>query len=509
MRTAKLALCVFLAVSVSGTLFASLLGEFKPDVSVYFNNYLYGFNNGDLRELDETSLQSVETTDDKLFLGYLEVGGTFDVTVKSNIRFYFDVYRVGFWGNDSPEYVAPNPIYFRHVFFSLSLFDGFDATVGRFTYSMNTDRAHHNYVLTDIVDAVLLHFGKEDSFFGIDFLADLFSMNAPITAVYELHAERHDSVTKYFNGDVNIIRFSLAPILRPVYTEDTKVIFRPYALFSRVGAVGKTDGSMGGAQQTTGGATGNRADNDWLLVAGATAYARMGAISFYAEFAYSMGKDRTEELLPNIDISGFMGHASVAYNLKDFGIFTIAGLYSSGAKTDIDGNYTSYGHVGFKADKAGGWLFRDYYGVYPYTILGARGITIEPTEAAKRSPMAAATARIDIQGFDPINFRKAENGIDISVEFWLFADTSTTGITDFDAPSLTADKLDQKRFGEFMGWELDVGLAYSIYNNLLTVGVTGAIFKPGKFFEAPAVDVRSPGGKNTFFGVQVYTALKI
>ncbi|MDR2735139.1 MAG: hypothetical protein LBC99_11020 [Spirochaetota bacterium] len=508
MRTAKLVVCVFLAVCVSGTLFASLFSEFKPEVSAYFNNYIYGFNNGDLRSLDETSMSAVEATDDKLFLGYLEVGGTLDVTVVKNIRFYFDVYRVGFWGNDSPEYVAANPIYFRHVFFSLPLVGDLSATVGRFTYALNTDRTHHNYVLSDIVDAVLLRYGKEESVFGIDLFADLFSMNAPIDAVYELHASRHDNVTHGFNGDVNIIRFVLAPVLRPVYNEDTKIIFKPFAMFSRVGATGKPDGSMGGNNQTIAGASGNYADNDWLGLGGLTIYARMGGFSAYLEFAYSMGKDRTQDLLPDVDISGFMGHASLAYNFGDVGAVTLGAVFSKGAETDLEGNYTSYGHVGFKADKAGGWLFRDYYGVYPYTILGARGITIEPTEAAKRSPMAAATLRLDIDSFDPIKFQKAEDGIDITVEFWAFVDTSTSN-ADFTSDSLGVDKFDQRRFGQFMGWELDVGLAYSVYHNLLTVGVNGAIFVPGKFFTHPVTDTRSPSGNSTFFGVQVYTALRI
>ena len=105
--------------------------------SVYFNNYLYRFSNGDLRKTDNTSIQTVENTDDEFFIGYLELGAIFEAKLSNGINFYVDLYRVGFWGNDSPEYVAANPLYIRTLNFSLGLFEGASLVVGRQRYSVN------------------------------------------------------------------------------------------------------------------------------------------------------------------------------------------------------------------------------------------------------------------------------------------------------------------------------------------------------------------------------------
>jgi len=528
MRSTKLVLAAFALVFVFTGVLAAQPAEGGADpvassgssfvktvsVSAYFNNYLYLYDNGDLRKLDNTSFQTVEVTDDKIFIGYLELGGILKAELLSDITFYLDVYRVGYYGNDSPEYTSANPIYFRHLYFSIPIIDNLlSAKVGRFRYSIISDRTHHNYVLTDINDAILLSL-KTDFGFGIDLMGDLFSMNAPIDAVYELRAHRHSDVTKYFDGDVNILRFAFIPYYNPLNEDKSKVSLRPYAMFSRIGATGKSDGSQGGNEQTSAGATGNHADNDWILMTGLSAYARFDSFSAAVEFGYSMGKDRKGPDLPAaVDFSGIMVHASVAYAIGDLFSVTAAGIFSSGAKTDEEGNYINYGYVSFKADKVGGFLFRDYYGVYPYGILGTRGISVEPTEAARRSPVAAGMFRASLDSLNPITFQKDRNGLDIDVEFWAYVDTSKSGI-DFDdpdnnlLPTLAADMFDQKRFGNFMGWELDVTIAWSVNNDLLTIGVDLGMFVPGKFYAFPVANIRSPFGNDKFYGLTVFSALR-
>ena len=513
MRTTKLVLAMLaLLVVFSGVLSAQIL--WKPEASdsegnsfvksiqlgAYFNNYLYKYNDGDLRATDNTSIQTVEITDDNIFIGYLELGGKMKAELAKDINFYLDVYRVGYWGNDSPEYTSAPPIYFRELFFNAPIFEFLTATVGRFRYSLNPApyTVHHNYVMTDLIDAVLLSgiFAKE---FRIDVFADLFSMNAPIDSVYELRASRHSSVTKYFDGDVNIIRFAFIPQIKPLDDGKNRIDLRPYAMFSRIGATGSPGDNHGGNELTDAGAIGNHADNDWLFMAGLSTYTKIEGFSAAIEFGFSMGKDRRGPGIPDVDFSGIMAHASLAYEMPDvFGI-TLAGIYASGAETDKEGHYTNYGYMSFKADKIGGFLFRDYYGVYPYGILGTRGLSIEPTEAAKRSPMAGGMFRGSIEALNPVS---------IDIEFWAYLDTSTSG-ADFEKPWLLApDKFDQKRFGEFMGWELDVRIAWSIANNLLSVGVDAGLFVPGKFFAYQVASLKSPFGNDKFYGLTVFSALR-
>jgi len=523
MRTLKLvSTALFLLTVASVPAFAQLLGGGTDPVptrvgesfvksiglSAYFNSYLYKFNNGDLRSTDNTSIQTVEISDDNLFIGYLELGAMLKAQLVNDIEFFVDVYRVGYWGNDSPEYTSANPIYFRQLYFALPLFEGLDFKVGRFRYSMNNDRAHNNYVLTDLIDAILIKFHPIQEF-GIDFFGDLFSMNAPIDAVYELRAHRHSDVTRYFEGDVNIIRFAFMPYITPVKEEAFLLTLKPYAMFSRVGAIGKKDGTQGGNEITSAGATGNNADNDWLLMAGLTAYTKVEIFSAYIEFGYSLGKDRRGPGIPDVDISGFMIHGSLSLDIGDFASITAGGLYASGASTDENGDYKNYGYVSFKADKVGGFLYRDYYGAYPYGILGTRGIQVDPAEAAKRSPMAAATLKASIDNLDFKTFSKGRDGIDLDLEFWAYFDTSSTG-ADFSGANYTlaADRYDQKRFGEFMGWELDLRIAWSVSDDLLTVGAEAGMFVPGKFFAFPVANIRSPFGNDTFYGLTVFSSLR-
>jgi hypothetical protein len=506
MRHSKLVLAVFtLMFLFSGVLSAGIVWRpaerdgFLTDIRIgaYFNNYLYKYNNGDLRATDNTSIQTVEITDDNIFIGYLELGAKLEADLLNGIQFFLDVYRVGYWGNDSPEYVTPSPIYFRELYFTAPVFDFLTASVGRFRYAMySEDRLHNNYVLTDLIDAVLLQ--ADMGMFGVDFIVDLFSMNSPIDSVYELRAPRHRNTTRYFDGDVNIIRFSLIPNITPIEDENMRINVKPYAMFSRIGAVGKADGTMGGHEQTIAGSTGNHADNDWLFMTGLTTYAQIEDFSAYLEFGYAMGKDRKGPGIPDVDFSGIMIHGSLAYNIKDLFSVTLAGLYTSGAKTDADGNYTNYGYVSFKADKIGGFLFRDYYGMYPYSILDSRGISVEPTDAARRSPMAGVMLRGGFHGAKPL---------DINFEFWTYFDTSTSG-ADFNSHTLAADKFDQRRFGEFMGWELNLKFAWTVNNDMLKIGVDTGVFVPGKFYSFPVASIMAPFGNDTFYGISVFSSLR-
>lgn len=506
--------CLFVAVASVPALAqeGSTNTRSKPDGlvrstawSVYFNNYLYRFSNGDLRKTDNTSIQTVENTDDEFFIGYLELGAIFEANLAHGINFYVDLYRVGFWGNDSPEYVAANPVYFRTLNFSLGLFEGASLVVGRQRYSVNPDRAHHNYVLTDNIDAVL--FSLDQKSWGVDIFADLFSMNSPVDAVYELHADRHSGTVKYFDGDVNIVRFAVVPFVKLFDDTDTSLTLKPYAMFARVGATGKNDGSQGGNENTSAGATGNHADNDWLALTGISAYARVSALSFLFEAGLSFGKDRKGPGVPDVDFSGYMLHASAVLKTGDLASFGAAVIYASGAETDADGNYKNYGYVSFKADKIGGYLFRDYYGVYPYGILSTSGIQIDPSESSKRSPMAGFMLRGSIDNLDLATFSKGKNGLDIDVEYWMYFDTSTSD-ANFSSTTLAADKFDQKRFGEFLGWELDLRIAWSIDSDVLTIGVETGFFVPGEFFAWPVANARAPFGNDTFWGVTVFSALK-
>jgi hypothetical protein len=301
---------------------------------------------------------------------------------------------------------------------------------------------------------------------------------------------------------VNILRWGLIPWLKPA----KGIEISPYLLFSRVGAVHSGNTDSGGAEESGAGSTGNFADNDWLLVMGADAWYGIGPVSAYAALAWSTGRDRRNLLRPDVEISGLLLHLSAVLRM-DWLKFGTSYVHAGGAETDAAGEYLNYGFVSFKGDKLGGMLFRRFYGSNPSAVLDYGGIRIRPYDASRRAGTSAFSLTAAIEDLDLGSFSRSrdKSGLAAVVSAWFYWDTSSSG-ADFDA-SLPADVLDQRRLGKYLGYEINLGIAYAFKQAVLEIGFEWGIFIPYDFFLYPVSIAAAPYGNAPLTGFMLFSKM--
>ncbi|MCS7299589.1 MAG: hypothetical protein RMJ37_06515 [Spirochaetia bacterium] len=500
-----------LVLILNATLFANT--NFVKDVKIgaYLNNSFYYFNNGDLRALDNRSVTTVENTDDAVGIVYSRVGVEIGLNVYETIDFYLNAYKPFFWGNDSAEYNSEgNSIFLKEANMNIGLYryekiSYLDLKVGRQFYSINTTR-FKNFVLKDILDALIVKFGY--SIFGFELGFDFFSMNSPAEGVYILKDDRHPYTVRYFDGDVNTYKLftTLSLSLSNDFIKDS--LSKVYFIFARIGAMGESP-NQGGWEITRGGAEGNFADNDFALVGGLSSYFDFELVSFMVEFALSYGIDRKHRTFPNVETFGFLGYLGVEF-VSDVFKAGLDGLYVSSANTDRNGNYINYGFISMKGDRVGGMLFSKYYGNYPSAIVNYQGIVFKPFGLHRSSPTAMGSAKVGIEDLNILSFSKDpnSNGLGLMVEFYAYLDTSQSS-ANLNASGLRIDVYDQKRFGKFMATELNVIGKYKFYNGSMETGINFGWLLPFDFYSIPVSIPKAPYGLYDFIGFEVFLNTRI
>ncbi|OHD54859.1 MAG: hypothetical protein A2Y33_15905 [Spirochaetes bacterium GWF1_51_8] len=487
-------------------------------LKAYLMNKFYKMGNGDLMNTDGSSYATVEDTDDEFFLGFSEIGVSAEVQVLDYIFIEAEISRPGYWGNDSLTTGSP-----YNAFYVWTLYSKFDIAqavfntkamaldfiIGRQPVAIVESEVHNNYVLDDTLDAFLLNFEMKDMGIGAALFLDFFSLNSPNGDIYTLKSPRHDYTVPYFNGDVNIFKAGLVPYWKMTGSAADAVktlAVSPYFLFSRVGATGDGTYNMGGYERSRIGTEGNFADNDWLMIAGADILFEMDGVSLFFEGAYSFGIDRKSTDKPNVDISGVMLHFSGEADILEWLNFGAEFVYSSGATTDKYGNYLNYGFVSMKGDKVGGYIFRNYYGIYPSAYVNYSGIDFNPIEAKHKAPIMAASAKLGIENLDLSGVAPGKQGLNASIEGWFYMDTSATSMdTNIILPANIYDEL---RLGRMMGIEIDLAVSYVFSQGVFEVGLEGGMFIPGPFYAYYASLEEAPYGNQPAYGVDLFTSLE-
>lgn len=478
-------------------------------ISTYLNNSFYYFNNGDLRELDNSSIDTVENTDDAVGILYSKVGFKMSLTAFNSINLYIDAYKPFFWGNDSAEYNSRgNSIFLREIFSKIEIIKenniNLFTKIGRQEFSLSRNE-FKNFVFRDIVDAILICFNYD--IIGFDLGIDFFSMNTPTENIYAIKGDRHPYTVKYFDGDVNIYKtftsLSLTFSNNIIKENKTKI----YTIFSRIGAVGENV-NQGGWELSKGGTEGNFADNDFVLIGGLNSYINLQLLSIYFDGAISYGIDRKHREFPKVNILGFLTHLGLGLYYEIFEI-KLEGAYVSGAEANTNGDYINYGFVSAKGDRVGGLLFSSYYGNYPSSIINYSGITFKPFDTQRYSPTAFLSIKLGIIDLDLNKLSKEpNNGISIIGEFHTYLDTSTT-LANLNSTDLRPEVYNQKRFGELLGIETDLTLKYKFFNETVEMGGTIGIFIPFDFFLIPVSIPKAPYGISNFVGTQIFFNIKI
>ncbi|MCX7632502.1 MAG: hypothetical protein N2Z22_04120 [Turneriella sp.] len=490
-----------------------------------------GYNNTDLRRLDESTIATIQNTDDKMTFAFSRFYVNWFFPLTDDLYFRVDVFKNGFWGHDqlggssSNNNSASTPIgadpfnfgelHVHYVIFKNERHD-LSLKIGRQFFEIGGEL--YDYFLKDFLDAVTFHYASS-YLGGFRILAfDAFQMGADPT----LHANyvrffSHDNQrVRFFDGDVNVLRAGFVWDSRNILNWKGPLTGdllqnKIYAFGARYGAV-----SRGGSDRSNLGASGNFADNDYNLMFGTrllfNLYRKRFVLKTFADAAMSMGIDRrlptaaneSQDVNTNGYAAGGGGSLEIPRILPALDLdFNLDGLYVTGGRYNANGIQTSHGFTSFKGSRLGGIIMSKFYGVRPTSYTGAGGASDFPLDYERKAPTAFAHF-----GAGTTLWQKLRFGLD----YWLAIDTSysefyanaraagTTG-------SITSIVLRaQDRLGKILGHEINVGADLAV-NRYWTLYVRAGVFIPGPFYSTPGIVTDTPYGTDNAVGMHIGSKL--
>lgn len=490
-----------------------------------------GFNNTDLRRLDESTVATIQNTDDKMTLAFSRFYLNMFFPLTDDLYFRVDVFKNGFWGHDqlggasSNNNSASTPIgadpfnfgelYLNYVIFKSDRHD-FSVKIGRQFFEIGGEI--YDYYLKDFLDAVTFHYASSH-LGGFRVLAfDAFQLGADPT----LHANyvrffSHDNQrVRFFDGDVNVLRAGFIWDSRNLLNWKGPLTGdllqnKIYAFGARYGAV-----SRGGSDRANLGASGNFADNDFNIMIGTrflfNLVRKRYVLKTFADAATSMGIDRR---LPtaagesqDVDTNGYAFGGGGSFELPrvipslDLD-FNADGMYVSGSKYNANGIQTSHGFTSFKGSRLGGIIMSRFYGLRPTSYTDSAGISDFPHDYERK----AATAFAHL-GAGTTLWQKLRFGLD----YWLAIDTGSSELyaqarANGTTSSITSVVLKaQDRLGKVLGQEINFSADLAV-NRYWTLYFRAGVFLPGPFYSTPGIVTDTPFGTDNAVGVQLGSKL--
>lgn len=490
-----------------------------------------GFNNTDLRRLDESTVATIQNTDDKITLAFSRFYLNMFFPLTDDLYFRVDVFKNGFWGHDqlggassnnnsASTPIGADPFNFGELYLNYIIFksDRHDLSVkiGRQFFEIGGEI--YDYYLKDFLDAVTFHYASSH-LGGFRVLAfDAFQLGADPT----LHANyvrffSHDNQrVRFFDGDVNVLRAGFIWDSRNLLNWKGPLTGdllqnKIYAFGARYGAV-----SRGGSDRANLGASGNFADNDFNVMIGTrflfNLVRKRYVLKTFADAATSMGIDRR---LPtaagesqDVDTNGYAFGGGGSFELPrvvpslDLD-FNADGMYVSGSKYNASGIQTSHGFTSFKGSRLGGIIMSRFYGVRPTSYTDSAGISDFPHDYERK----AATAFAHL-GAGTTLWQKLRFGLD----YWLAIDTASSELyararADGTTSSITSVVLKaQDRLGKIVGQEINFSADLAV-NRYWTLYFRAGIFLPGAFYSTPGIVTDTPFGTDNAVGVQLGSKL--
>jgi hypothetical protein len=490
-----------------------------------------GFNNTDLRKLDESTVATIQNTDDKMTLAFSRFYVNLFFPLTDDLYFRVDIFKNGFWGRDqlagastnnssSSTPIGADPFNFGELYMHYIIYknerNDVSVKIGRQFFEIGGEI--YDYFLKDYIDAVTFNYANS-TIGGFRIMAfDAFQLGADPT----LHANyvrffSHDNQrVRYFDGDTNVLRAGFVYDSRNLLnwkgplTGDV-LQNKLYAFGARYGAV-----SRGGSDRSNLGASGNFADNDFNMMFGTRFLFNLPrkryVIKTFADAAMSTGIDRRLPTAANesqdVDTNGYGlgGGASIelprVVSTLDLD-FNIDGLYASGSKYDQNGNQTSHGFTSFKGSRLGGLIMSKFYGFRPTSYTDAAGIG----DFAHDYERKAATTFGHV-GVGATLWQKLRFGLD----YWLAIDTSSSQLYDQARANGTTSNITstvlkaQDRLGKLLGQEINFTTDFAV-NKFWTLYFKAGIFLPGSFYSTPGIVTDTPYGTDNAMGVQLGSKL--
>jgi hypothetical protein len=490
-----------------------------------------GFNNTDLRQLDESTVATIQNTDDKQTLAFSRFYINLYFPLTDDLYFRIDLFKNGFWGHDqlagsssnnssSSSSIGADPFNFGELHLHYVLWknqkNDFSLKIGRQFFEIGGET--YDYFLKDYLDAVTLNYSNS-TIGGFRLLAfDAFQLGADPT----LHANyvrffSHDNQrVRFFDGDVNVLRAGLIYDSRNLLNwkgplTGDMLQNKLYAFGARYGAV-----SRGGSDRSNLGASGNFSDNDYNFMFGTRFLFNLPRKRFvlktYADAAVSVGIDRRLPTAANesqdVDTNGYGlgGGASIEFPkivpLLDIDL-NADGFYASGSKYDQNGTQTSHGFTSFKGSRIGGLIMSKFYGFRPTSYTDSAGFSDYPHDYERKSATAFAHFGVGTTLWQKLRF---------GLDYWLAIDTGSSQLyaearANGTTSSITSTVLKaQERLGKIVGQEINFSTDLAV-NRYWTLYFKVGVFFPGGFYSTPGVVTDTPYGTDNAMGVQLGSKL--
>ncbi|MBL8033733.1 MAG: alginate export family protein [Leptospiraceae bacterium] len=490
-----------------------------------------GFNNTDLRQLDESTVATIQNTDDKQTLAFSRFYINLYFPLTDDLYFRFDIFKNGFWGHDqlagassnnssSSTPVGADPFNFGELHLHYIIFknqrNDFSVKIGRQFFEIGGEV--YDYFLKDYLDAVTFTYANS-TIGGFRIMAfDAFQLGAdPTTHANYVRFFSHDSQrVRFFDGDVNVLRAGFVYDSRNLLNwkgplSGTMLQNKLYAFGARYGAV-----SRGGSDRSNLGASGNFADNDYNFMFGTRMLFNVPKSRYilktWADFAVSTGIDRRLPTAANesqdVDTNGygFGGGAGIEFprvvSVLDIDL-NADGFYASGSKYDQYGTQTSHGFTSFKGSRVGGLIMSRFYGVRPTSYTDSAGFSDYPHDYERKS--ATAFGHV---GFGTTLWQKLRFGLD----YWLAVDTGYSALYEQARANGTTSSITstvqkaQDRLGKLLGQEIDFSADLAV-NKYWSLYFKVGIFLPGAFYATPGIVTDTPYGTDNAMGVQLGSKL--
>ena len=455
--------------------------EERLTVRGFFESSYYEYNNLDVRVLEEESGdQEILFSDDRGGFAFTGAQVELGYQVDDQVRVVVAGSHRGLWGDDQ---IGETNQFGGFIYFPALYADlytkpsnkGVRFRIGRQFYSLaGLGPGVRDYVLADILDMV-----RVDIPVGSIGTWTLVPINVYSTASDYAEVDfvgligQQNPETYNFRGNVLTRRLGTTFDLA---VPGTSVDAQAYAFFTNF------HGRGSGADISNNGVAGNFTDNDYVVNYGVRGSLGTTIVPF-AEFNGSVGIDRSQLGLRDIDTNGFAWGGGVVLDTRnDAGAGLIAQaryFESQGAAVARDGQQFSHGYVGMKGQQVGGTLFNRFLGFHPSAYAGRNGITDNPQQPSRKSGTRALEAFATYQ---------LDMGLSLFAGVWHLQDTgfSNVDFSDLDNlepdPSLSiAEIAATRRLGRTLGTELNLEVGWT-FSPRVDAFARGAAVLPGQHY---------------------------
>lgn len=480
--------------------------------SVQSATELQGYQNRDLRELNETTDQDVILSDDRTNFGHTDIVALMTYRVVPQLELDTQLKYDVIWRDDSLGRRADsggtlNMFQLNFVYEAIQT-DSFQASmrVGRQPFEIGG--VPRDYVLQGTLDAVTVDLNHAKAGRLRVLAVDLFGGNSLPVVGYQFYRDGSETVFG-LRGETNTFRHGAIYEIDGSHTNFPLTV-KAYYFFTSVGG-GPVEET--GADLTFGGAFGNFRDRDYShLYGGRASYSHAisseGTFNVYAEYSGSAGIDRKPDFFYDVDLGGAFFGGGVQLNLLNSSPvdpFIGAEFYrADGATYASDGVEFERGYVGGRGARIGGLAIGRQAAWRPSAVMDAFGIDYTPHDISRSAGTQFLHAALGATFFDRLQ---------LMVDWWSYTDTGETLVTDFDnlpdpGFGLSREEIGaQQRLGRFLGHEFNVELRGTFAEHLALYSTFG-IFLPGSYYDIEVSQVAgrretSLGGGATFWAARL------